>query len=85
MTTAAVSSAFCAISWSGPCALALPIAALGAGRNELLLRIAWSDDMIYTYMPRLAVGPQAALQPSLDRRLFWVRTVPVDHGRCGWA
>ncbi len=76
---AAVQEASSAVSvrWERPHLLPLSIAGLRAGRNRLLLRVAWSEDTAFTDMPRLAVGPQAELEPRFDRRLFWVRTVPL--------
>jgi signal transduction histidine kinase len=65
------------VRWERPLLLPLPAAALRPQGNVLLLRAVAAYQMESTLLPRLVLGPQAALQPGFDRRLFFVRTVPV--------
>jgi hypothetical protein len=65
------------VRWERPMLLPLPAAALREGGNVLLLRAVADDPAFGTVLPRLQAGPQAALQPRFDWRLFVVRTVPV--------
>ncbi len=65
------------VRWERPLLLPLPAAALRPQGNVLLLRAVAAHQMDETLLPRLVLGPQAALQPAFDRRLFFVRTVPV--------
>jgi signal transduction histidine kinase len=53
----------------------LPAPLLRPGRNELAIRVAAPKGYPLRF-PRVAVGPQAEIQPLHDRRLFWTRTVP---------
>lgn len=65
------------VSWERPHLLPLPISVLRPRRNVLLLRVAGvGNGTMLTHVPRMEIGPQAELQPSFDRRFFWVRTVP---------
>jgi signal transduction histidine kinase len=52
-----------------------PAPMLRPGRNELAIRVAAPKGYPLRF-PRVAVGPQAEIQPLHDRRLFWTRTVP---------
>lgn len=65
------------VRWERPLLLSLPASALKEGDNLLLVRAVANDRAFGTILPALQVGPQAALQPQFDRRLFVVRTVPV--------
>jgi signal transduction histidine kinase len=65
------------VRWERPLLLPLPTAALRPAGNVLLVRAVAAHQMGATLLPRLALGPQAALQPRFDLRLFFVRTVPV--------
>lgn len=65
------------VRWERPFLLPLPAGTLRAQDNQLLVRLVPAHDSAASMMPRLALGPQAALQPKFDRRLFLVRTVPV--------
>ena len=64
------------VRWERPHLLPLPISSTRPGLHVLHLRVARTQDSTLTRMPRLAIGPQAELQPAFDRRFFWVRTVP---------
>ena len=70
-------SATLRVRWERPHLLALPPSLQRAGRNVLHLRVTTAHSPSGTMLPRLAVGPQIALQPQFDRRLFFVRTAPV--------
>ncbi|RST55888.1 ATP-binding protein [Variovorax sp. MHTC-1] len=52
-----------------------PAPMLRPGRNELAIRVAAPKGYPLRF-PRVAIGPQAEIQPLHDRRLFWTRTVP---------
>jgi len=65
------------VRWERPFLLPLPAGTLRAKDNTLLIRLVPAHASTAAMMPRLALGPQAALQPMFDRRLFMVRTVPV--------
>ncbi|MBT9490424.1 MAG: hypothetical protein IV093_23195, partial [Rubrivivax sp.] len=65
------------VRWERPVLLPLPTGILRPKDNLLLIRLVPAHDSPVSMMPRLALGPQAALQPQFDRRLFLVRTVPV--------
>ena len=65
------------VRWERPLLLPLPPTALQAGPNVLLIRAVAAHQSDAVHVPRLVLGPQAALQPPFDRRLFVVRTVPV--------
>lgn len=65
------------VRWEHPFLLPLPAGTLRAKDNMLLIRLVPAHDTTQAMMPRLALGPHAALQPLFDRRLFMVRTVPV--------
>ena len=65
------------VRWERPLLLPLPAASLRPQGNVLLVRAVAAHQMDSTLLPRLVLGPQTALQPRFDRRLFFVRTVPV--------
>lgn len=65
------------VRWERPVLLPLPAGALRAQDNVLLIRALAAHNSVNTMMPRPVLGPQAALQPMFDRRLFGVRTLPV--------
>ncbi len=65
------------VRWERPFLLPLPAGTLRAKDNTLLIRLVPAHASTAAMMPQLALGPQAALQPMFDRRLFMVRTVPV--------
>ena len=65
------------VRWERPFLLPLPAGTLRTKDNTLLMRVVPAHANSAAMMPRLALGPQAALQPMFDRRLFVVRTVPV--------
>jgi hypothetical protein len=65
------------VRWERPFLLPLPAGTLRATDNTLLIRLVPARASSAAMMPRLALGPQADLQPMFDRRLFMVRTVPV--------
>ena len=71
------SSATLRVRWERPLLLPLPAADLRPGRNVLHLRAASAHLPSGIEIPRLVVGTQDAVQPQFDRRLFFVRTVPV--------
>jgi signal transduction histidine kinase len=60
------------VRWERPFLLPLPAGALRAQGNVLLVRALAAHASANTMM-----GPQAALQPVFDRRLFTVRTLPM--------
>ena len=64
------------IRWIRPHLVPLPNTLLRPGRNELMVRAALPPPGPSMNMPRLAVGPQAELQPLYDRRFFWLSTTP---------
>ncbi|WP_425259287.1 sensor histidine kinase [Rubrivivax sp. RP6-9] len=63
------------VRWERP--LLLPVAALQARGNELLVHAHAEYQGTATSLPRLVLGPQHLLQPMFERRLFFVRTLPV--------
>ena len=65
------------VRWERPLLVPLPAASLRPQGNVLLVRAVAAHQMDSTLLPRLVLGPQTALQPRFDRRLFFVRTVPV--------
>lgn len=65
------------VRWERPLLLPLPATALKPGRNVLHLRAVAAHQPSGTMLPRLVIGSQAELQPQFDRRLFFVRTVPL--------
>jgi signal transduction histidine kinase len=65
------------VRWERPLLLPLPSGALKAGRNVVLLRAVSAHQPSGTMLPRLVLGDQSELQPQFDRRLFFVRTVPL--------
>lgn len=65
------------IRWERPMLLPLPEAALKPTGNELLIHAYAEHRGTWTALPRLAVGTQSALQPAYERRLFFVRTLPI--------
>ena len=65
------------VRWERPLLLPLPAGSLRAQDNVLLVRAVPAHTSSATMMPRMALGPQALLQPRFDRRLFMVRTVPA--------
>lgn len=71
------SDAHVRVRWERPLLLPLPEAMLRERANVLLVRAVSAHRPSATGLPRVSVGPQRALQPQFDRRLFWVRTVPL--------
>lgn len=65
------------VRWERPLLLPLPMTALRDGRNVLHLRVVAAHQPTGVKLPQLAMGPQHELQPSFDRRLFLVRTLPM--------
>ena len=65
------------VRWERPLLLPLPTSGLHTGPNVLQLRIVAAHMPSGTGLPRLQIGTPGELQPLFDRRLFWVRTVPV--------
>lgn len=66
------------VRWERPLLLPLPEALLRErADNVLLVRAVSAHRPSATGLPRVSVGPQRTLQPQFDRRLFWVRTVPL--------
>ena len=65
------------VRWERPMLLPLPAAALRPQGNELLIQAHAEHQGTGTVLPRLAVGAQGDLQPLFERRLFFVRTLPV--------
>ena len=65
------------VRWERPYLLPLPISSTPPGLHVLHLQVVRTQDSTLTRMPRLAIGPQAELQPGFDRRFFWVSTVPL--------
>jgi hypothetical protein len=65
------------VRWERPLLLPLPAGALHTQGNVLMVRAAAAYQMDETMLPRIALGPQAKLEPRFERRLFIVRTVPV--------
>ncbi len=65
------------VRWERPLLLPLPLNLLHEGRNELLIRAVASHAPSSVKLPRLVVGLQADAQLQFDRRLFFVRTVPL--------
>ena len=65
------------VRWERPLLLPLPPSQLRAGRNVLHLRAVAAHLPAGAGVPRLVVGTQDELQPQFDRRLFFVRTLPM--------
>ncbi len=65
------------VRWERPFLLPLPAGSLRAKDNMLLIRMVPDHTSSAAMLSRLALGPQAALQPMFDRRVFMVRTLPV--------
>lgn len=65
------------VRWERPLLLPLPLHALKPGRNVLHIRAVASHAPSSVKLPQLVLGPQSALQPMFDVRLFIVRTVPL--------
>ena len=65
------------VRWERPHLLTLPPSLLRVGANVLELRVVAAHAPSVAMLSRIVLGPQSALQPQFDRRLFFVRTVPV--------
>lgn len=71
------SSASIYVRWERPVLLPLPAGVLRPAGNLLLIRAPAAHNSASVMLSRLAIGPQAELQPMFDRRLFVVRTLPM--------
>jgi signal transduction histidine kinase len=65
------------VRWGRPVLLPLPASALHVGGNVLHIRAVATRAPSSLKLPRLVLGPQQQLQALFDRRLFFVRTVPL--------
>ncbi|HYN61242.1 MAG TPA: ATP-binding protein [Rubrivivax sp.] len=65
------------VRWERPLLLPLPQSRLHEGRNVLHLRPVSAHLPGGNGLARIVVGTQDALQPQFERRLFFVRTVPL--------
>jgi signal transduction histidine kinase len=65
------------VRWGRPMLFLLPATALKAQANTLLINAHTPHDGSSTSLSRLVVGAQSVLQPMYERRLFFVRTVPI--------
>ncbi len=65
------------VRWERPMLLPLPAGALREQGNELLIQAHAEYKGQSTVLPRLVVGPQSLLLPVFERRLFFVRTLPL--------
>ena len=65
------------VRWERPLLLPLPHSALREGRNVLHLRPVSAHLPSGNGLARVVVGTQDALQSQFERRLFFVRTVPL--------
>jgi signal transduction histidine kinase len=73
------------VRWERPLLLPLPRAMLREGRNVLHVRPAAERHDVPVGLSRLEVGTQDDLQSVFERRLFFVRTVPVTTAIAGIA
>lgn len=64
------------VRWERPQLFTLPPGLLQPHGNVLAIRAAAAPTSAVQYFPQVTVGPLADLQPSADRRTFWVRTMP---------
>jgi hypothetical protein len=65
------------VRWERPLLLPLPPGQLRAGRNVLHLRSVAAHQPSGAGAPRVVLGTQDTLQPLFDRRLLFVRTIPL--------
>jgi signal transduction histidine kinase len=65
------------VRWERPLLLPLPSGAWRPDGNLLMLQAHAEYGGSSTVLPRLVVGPQTALQPDVERRMFVVRTLPI--------
>ena len=65
------------VRWERPLLLPLPASALKSEGNELLIQAHAEYQGTSTVLPRLVVGTDGELQPMFERRLFFVRTLPM--------
>lgn len=70
------SSAALQVRWERPFLVPLPARLLRAQDNHLAIRAGGAPDNALRHFPRTSIGPEAALLPMHDRRLFWVHTMP---------
>lgn len=65
------------VRWERPLLLPLPPAALKAEGNALLIHAFAEHQGHATVLPAVEIGPQRLLQPAYERRLLFVRTLPI--------
>ena len=65
------------VRWERPMLLPLPPALMREGRNVLHVRAAATSVSGNTGLAGVAIGTQDELQPAFERRLFFVRNVPM--------
>ena len=65
------------VRWERPLLLPLPQSVLRSGHNVLHLRPVCAHPPCGNGLARVMVGTQDSLQPYFERRLFFVRTVPL--------
>lgn len=64
------------VRWERPHLIPLPPGLQHAGANQIAVRVPPAQAGGVQHLPRVYVGPLGELQPRLDQRLFWVRTMP---------